>query len=430
MPQMGQSVEEAAIVEWLKKEGDRVEQGEPLFTIQTDKAEIECEATASGVLRKILVLPDVEVPVLTPVALVGEPDEPLPDLGQYQATAAALEGAPEAAAPDAAHEVTAAAVTAPSAHTDGRSFVSPRARAKAAELGVDPSMVTGSGPSGRVLEADVAAYAESQGAVRITPTARRIAAAKGVDVTAVQGTGVGGKVTKADVLAAAERPAAARAPAGRTPLTPMRRIIAKRMSESKFSAPHYYMTIEVDMSAAKALRAQATSFKPSFNDFVLAATVEALREFPQVNARWAGDAIEEVADINLGVAVALPEGLIVPVLKRAQHMSFEGMSAAAKDLAEKAKTGKLLPDDYIGNTFTVSNLGPYGVDDFTAIINQPDSAILAIGQMKDRPVVVDGGIHIRPIMKITMSSDHRVVDGAVAAQFLGRLKAILEAACF
>ena len=428
MPQMGQSVEEATIVEWLKKEGDRVEQGEPLFTIQTDKAEIECEATASGVLRKILVQPDVEVPVLTPLALVGEPDEPLPDLDQYEAGTAS--GTTEAAAPGAAHEAPRAAVTAPSEHTDGRPFISPRARAKASELGLDPSVVTGSGPSGRVLETDVVAYAESQGAVRITPTARRLAAAKGLDVSALEGTGVGGKVTKADVLAAAEKAAPARAPAGRKPLTPMRRIIAQRMSESKFSAPHYYMTIEVDMSAAKAFRAQATSFKPSFNDFVLAATVEALGEFPQVNARWAGDAIEEAADINLGVAVALPEGLIVPVLKRAQHMSFEEMSAAAKDLAEKAKTGKLLPDDYIGNTFTVSNLGPYGVDDFTAIINQPDSAILAIGQMKDRPVAVDGGIDVRPIMKITMSSDHRVVDGAVAAQFLGRLKAILEAACF
>jgi len=163
---------------------------------------------------------------------------------------------------------------------------------------------------------------------------------------------------------------------------------------------------------------------------VLFAAAKALREFPQVNARWCGDSIEQVPDVNLGVAVALPTGLIVPVIRQAQLLSLEGLCAAAKSLAAKAQTGKLLPDDYTGNTFTVSNLGAYGVDQFTAIINQPDSAILAVGQIKDRVVAIDGGIHIRPIMKLTLSSDHRVIDGSVAAQFMGRLKALLEEGAF
>jgi pyruvate dehydrogenase E2 component (dihydrolipoamide acetyltransferase) len=209
----------------------------------------------------------------------------------------------------------------------------------------------------------------------------------------------------------------------------MRRIIAERMAASKFAAPHYYVTVEIDMSKAKALRAKLP-FKVSYNDLVLYAAVRAIREFPAVNVQWAGDALLQMPDVNLGVAVALPTGLIVPVIKQAHTLSLEGMAAAAKSLATKAQNNKLLPDDYTGNTFTVSNLGAYGVDHFTAIINQPDSAILAVGQMKDRPVVVDGGIHIRPIMKITMSSDHRLVDGAIAAQFMGKLKEILESADF
>ncbi|MDQ1255543.1 MAG: hypothetical protein QG656_135, partial [Candidatus Hydrogenedentes bacterium] len=220
-------------------------------------------------------------------------------------------------------------------------------------------------------------------------------------------------------------------PAGgrRVPLTPMRRIIAKRMTESKFMAPHYYITVEIDMSLViKNFRSGGLGFKPSYNDLVLGATVKALREYPAVNATWAGDAIIEMPDVNLGVAVALPTGLIVPVIRQAQNLSLEGLHKAARALTEKARAGKLLPDDYIGNTFTVSNLGVYGVDHFTAIINQPDSAILAVGQIKDRPVVVDGGIFVRPIMKMTLSSDHRVVDGALGAQFMGRLREILETA--
>lgn len=443
MPKMGQSVEEAPIVQWLKNEGDRVQEGEPLFTIQTDKAEVECEAPASGVLRKILLEPNVEVPVLTVVALIGDASEPLPDLAQYGVSGGVAAAAPAPA--EVKPAPVAAAPLAQAAGPAGSAPVSPRARKKAEVLGVDASRLAGSGVGGRVMEKDVLA-APAVSDVRATPVAKRIAAQAGVNLAAVAGSGPRGKVMKDDVLRAQEAPAAAeraeirtteRAEARttygdgvkRTALTPMRRIIAQRMSQSKYSAPHYYVTFEVDMTAVKAFR-ESLPFKVSYNDIFLLATIKAIREFPNVNARWAGDAIEEVADINLGVAVALPSGLVVPVIKQAQNLSLEGIARAAKSLAERAKTNKLLPDDYTGNTFTVSNMGVFGVDNFTAIINQPDSAIIAVGAITDRVVAYNGGIHVRPIMKMTISSDHRVIDGAVAAQFMGRLKQILESGEF
>jgi pyruvate dehydrogenase E2 component (dihydrolipoamide acetyltransferase) len=327
-------------------------------------------------------------------------------------------------------------IAAPTAAT--AKAASPRARRRASELKVDPMLADGTGVGGRVMEADVAALADTLKPVKITPTARRLAAARGVDIRRLTGTGPRGKIVKADVVkAAAEQPpapaaASALAPGQvrRVPLTPMRRIIAERMAASKFSAPHYYVTVEVDMKAAVEFRASVTEFKASFNDLVLLATTKAIQRHPQVNARWADDAVEEIGTINLAFAVALPTGLVVPVIRNAESKDLREIHDHALALSEKAKTGKLTPDDYTGNTFTVSNLGVFGVDQFTAIINQPDSALLAIGQIKERPAVVDGGIHVRPIMKMTLSSDHRVVDGAVAAQFMSTLKEILENADF
>ena len=433
MPKMGNSVEEAEIVKWFKNEGDPVKEGEPLFSIQTDKAEVECESTASGILRKILVPAGLERPVLTVVALVGAADEALPDLPAYGVSGGGAAAPSRAAAPMAVVTVSVGAPAAVAAAASNGP-VSPRARKLAAEKGIDPTLVPGTGVGGRVLAEDVEAYAASAGSVKATPVAKRAAQNAGVDLRGVHGTGIGGKVTKDDVLGAAAGGAAPSVGGTqgvkRMPLTPMRRIIAARMCESKFAAPHYYVSVEVDMSGAKALRARTKSFKVSFNDIVLYGAAKALCEFPQVNARWCGDAVEQVGDINLGMATALPTGLIVPVVRQAQTLSLEGLCAATKELAGKAQAGKLLPDEYIGNTFTVSNLGAFGVDHFTAIINQPDSAILAVGQIKDRVVVIDGGIQVRPIMKLTLSSDHRVIDGSVAAQFMGRLKEILEEAVF
>lgn len=433
VPRAGQSVEEVEIVQWLKQEGDTVSEGEPLLTIQTDKAEIEVESTASGTLRKILVAEGAEVPVLAVIALVGEADEALPD------SLPASPAAPQAAAPTPQAEAAAPAPThaAAPAQTSDRVSASPRARAMARDQHINAASLSGTGPGGRVIARDVEGYVGKLDAAAMTPVARRIAADAGIDPATVQGSGPRGKITKDDVKSLAKTSdgtAAAAPPAAgsvrRTPLSKMRKVIAQRMAASKFEAPHYYVTIEVDMAAVVAFRKSLTRFKASYNDFVLLACRDALLAFPQVNARWAGDAIEEVGDINLGMAVALPTGLIVPVIRNAQDLSLEGLANTTKALAEKAKTGKLTPDDYQGNTFTVSNLGVFGVDHFTAIINQPDSAILAVGQMKDQVVAIDGGIHIRPMMKLTLSSDHRVIDGAVAAQFMGQVKAILEAGAF
>lgn len=444
LPQLGQSVEEASIVQWIKQEGDAVSQGDVLFSVQTDKAEIECESTASGVLRKILVQPDVEVPVLTVVALVGDADEPLPDLSQYGGDAATSTPAPAQAEPAATQSAPApqpaqAAQPAATPAAAGASAASPRARKKAQELGVDPSAIAGSGPRGRVIEEDVVAQAASAPqAARVTPTAQRVAELEGVDLATVQGTGPGGKIMKADVTRAASTPTPQVAPAAaagpapdegegrRVPLTPMRRIIAERMAQSKFTAPHYYITLEVDMTAASAARKATQGFKASFNEIMLYAVAKALRAHPQVNARWADDAIDELDRIHLGFAVSLPTGLIVPVIRDVQNLSLEGVHNAATALIAKARNGKLVPDDYTGSTFTISNLGAFGVDQFTAIINQPNSAILAIGRIKEKPVVIDGGIHIRPMMNMTLSSDHRVIDGAAAAQFMADLRKIIE----
>lgn len=447
MPALGQSVEEASITAWLKNEGDPVKTGEPICTIQTDKAEIECESTATGILRKILVEPDVFVAVMTPIALVGEADEAIPDSvggapAAASAAAAAAPSAPEPAPePAAAPAAPAESSSAPAASAAAPGApVSPRARAAAHELHVDPSLVAGSGVGGRVMEADVQAFAAD--GPKATSTAKRVAAQAGVDLRGVEGTGVGGRITKDDVAARGTTTAPAAAPAAAavpvapsglgtvTPLTPMRKIIAQRMSESKFTAPHYYVSIEVDMKEAVAFRGAQTSFKPSFNDLVLRGVVRAIQKVPAVNARWLGDSIEVLPDINLGVAVALPTGLVVPVIRQAQTKSLQDISRESRALGEKAKNNKLLPDDYQGNTFTVSNMGVYGIDHFTAIINQPDSAILAVGAIKDQVVAINGGICIRPRMMMTISSDHRVIDGAVAAQFMAALKEVLEAADF
>ena len=429
LPQLGQSVEEASIVRWLKNEGDAIAKGEPLLSVQTDKAEIEVESPAEGTVRKILLATDVTVPVMTVIALVGEKDEPLPNLAKYGGggNAAPTATAPKETAKETAPAKTAVPVAVP-ASDDGARAISPRARKAADALRVDPNVVPGTGVGGRVMEEDVKAYAAS---VKASPAAMRTAAASGVDIARVSGTGSHGKVMAADVKKAGfqtgSTPAISSGETRRVPLTPMRKIIAKRMADSKFSAPHYYVTVEVDLANAVALR-KSLPWKPSFNDIVMRAAALALVQFPAVNARWLGDAVEEVRDVNLGFAVAMPSGLIVPVVRSAQLKSLQGISQECKALTDKARAGKLLPDDYVGNTFTISNLGGFGVDHFTAIINLPDSAILAVGQIKDRPVVIDGGIHVRPIMKMTLSSDHRVIDGALAAQFMGHLKGLLEEA--
>lgn len=398
LPQLGQSVEEAKITEWFKKEGESVQKGEPLFAVETDKAEIDCEATESGILRKILIESDGPIPVMTVVALVGDADEDLPDLSMYEGKAVAVEQAVESvnvASQSVASSVHVASQPEASSvavatfqDTSALLVASPRASATALRLGVALDAVVGTGANGRIVESDVVA-ASSAGGQRTV----------------------------------ASRPTLE---GERIPLTPMRQTVARRMSESKFDAPHFYATVEVDMTKAAQLRKSSEGFKPSYNDIILHAAVRALQEVPTVNAHWAGDAIVQADAIHIGFAVALPEGLLVPVIRNAGDKALEDLHREATDLAERAKSSKLLPDEYSGSTFTVSNLGGFGVDHFTAIINSPDSAILAVGMIQERPVVRDGNIEARPLVKLTLSSDHRVIDGAVAAMFLQALKRILE----
>lgn len=439
LPQLGQSVEEASIVKWFKQEGDPVKKGDVLFSVQTDKAEIECESTADGVLRKILVQPDELVPVMTVVALVGEPDEPLPQLASpkksdAEATFSTPETAPTSRQVSSDRGEKAPIPSPVHPDTQSRPFVSPRARKRAEELGVDPLKVSGTGISGRVMSEDIDRYAESYSSMKATPTARKIAAQSGVDLANISGSGISGRVTKADVLKAhteqLEKGQEVSKGERRVPLTTMRRIIAQRMCSSMFSAPHYYVTVEVDMLRSSQFRLSLGNFKPSFNVLIMYAVCKALEQVPRVNARWDEDAITEFGNINLGFAVALPTGLVVPVIKNVQDKTLQQLDEESRILTDKARQGKLLPDDYSGSTFTISNLGPYGIDHFTAIINPPNSAILAVGRIHEKPVAINGGVFVRPMMNMTLSSDHRVIDGALAAQFMGVLREILERADF
>lgn len=432
LPQLGQSVEEASIVKWYKQEGDSVRVGEVLFSIQTDKAEIECESTADGVLRKILLDPDVPAPVMTVVALVGEADEPLPEtVSRPPASVEPAVKEPAAKAPEPAATAGGPGVAVQSVSTSQSKAVSPRARRRAQEISIDPAFAAGTGVGGRVMAEDVDAYAARLDAVRATPAARSLAEKSGIDLLHVSGSGPGGKIIKEDVTRARTSAVPASSESvRRIPLTPMRRIIAQRMSESMFSAPHYYVTVEVDMSATVRFRESLAPAKPSFTALMLYAAAKAIQRVPQVNARWDEDAIEELGDIHLGFAVALPDGLVAPVVRSVQTKGLEQIDEECRRLTEKARHGKLAPNDYSGSTFTISNLGPFGIDHFTAIINPPNSAILALGRIREKPIAVDGGIFVRPMMNITMSSDHRVIDGAVAARFMSGLREILETADF
>lgn len=426
LPQLGQSVEEARITGWLKGEGDPVKKGEPLFTVETDKAEIEVESPEAGILRKIIVSEDAEVPVLTVVALVGTADEKMPDLTAYASDKAAkTEPQQTTTAAQAPQPIATTGLGAPRL-VGQRAPVSPRAKALARSAGLNATNVQGTGPGGRVIAEDVSAFLDGMEGIAMTPTARRAAKREGIDVRTVKGTGPRGRIVKEDVALALVQQEVETDVQERVPLTTIRRTIARRMSESKFSAPHYYVSVEVDMSAAVTYRKSSRKVKPSFNDLIVFAVSRVLQEFPRVNARWNDDGIDILKSVHLGIAVAIEDGLIVPVLRNVATLSMDDIHDASTRLVTQAREGALMPDDYAGSTFTISNLGPYGVDQFTAIINAPNSAILAVGRISDQPAVVDGKLAVRPIMNLTLSSDHRVIDGALAAQFMGRLREFLE----
>ncbi|MDN5332635.1 MAG: hypothetical protein PWP45_1860 [Tepidanaerobacteraceae bacterium] len=426
MPKLGLTMTEGTILRWLKKEGEEVKQGEPLLEIETDKVNLEEEAPASGILKKILAPEGSVVEVGKEIAIIGGEDEPLPELGEVDKANAEFEGAGAGSEP-----VPAEAETAKDG-IGGKVKASPAAKRVAREHGVDLRMVTPTGPDGRIVEKDVLAFVESR-KVRATPVAKKTAQEKGIDLSLIEKP-EGERITKRDVMEAVEAASSAKQEYSVIPWTGMRKVISEKMTKSKKEIPHFYLTLEVDMSKVLELREklmpkvqEMSGTKLSINDILIKAAAAALAEFPAVNSSAGEEGILVKNRINIGLAVALENGLVVPVVRDADKKGLARISKETAELIRKAREGKLLPDDYQGGTFTISNLGMYDIEEFSAIINAPESAILAVGKIMKKPVVTeDDEIAVRPMMKLTLSCDHRVIDGALGAKFLRRIKQLLE----
>jgi len=439
MPRFGQTMEEGTIERWAKDIGDEVEVGEVLLEITTDKATLEVEAFVAGTLRKQLYQEGEVVKCGKIIALVGDPDEELPEITEEDEVAAEVTPAPEAAAP-AVEPAAAAPPSAPAPLTAapapsakmpvaapaGRIFSSPRARRRADIEKVKIDVLRGSGPNGRIVEADVIEYAAQLAERKITPVAREIAFERGVDLLSVQGTGPGGRITKTDVAAATP---ALPAQDQVEPLSAMRRVVAQRMFESKTTTPHFYLTIEVDATDLVAHRSAlnaAGDVRISFNDFIMKACAAAFKDNPAMASVWAGDSVIRKGQINIGIAVAIEDGLMVPVVKNVDRKALPDIARESAGLIERARSKKLTPDEYEDGRLTISNLGMMDIDCFIPIINPGEAAILGVGRIAEKVVAIDGGIHIRSMMIMTLSADHRVVDGAVAASFLKQVKDLLQ----
>ena len=437
MPKFGQMTEESAIVEWLKKEGDKVAKGDILFTVETDKSVMEVESFEEGTLLKIVVQPGVNVPVQSTVGFLGRPGEAVPEVVAARAPAPAPKPQEAgrdvpSAPPTPLTHAAAQPVLAPATPTLQPSItlppppslfrISPRAAALARDCVIDPARIKGSGPGGRVIEKDVKAHLEAKGygRLRISPAAKQLAAKEKLDVLAIQGTGDSGRICVADVeRALAEEP---------KPMSKMRQIIAQRLTQSVVTAPHFFVTVEVDMTDLAQLRAQLKEKGAPYTitDFISQAVVLTLKEFPEVNSATDGKTTRWNSRVHLGLAVSLEQGLVVPVIRNADELTMAELNARSKELADKARNGKLAPDEMTGSTFTISNMGMLDVENFTAIINPGESAILAVSTTLKKPVVRDDKVVVRSIMKMTLSADHRLIDGAMAARFVNAIKRKLE----
>lgn len=423
MPKQGLQMTEGTITKWLVKEGDKVEIGQPLFEMETDKNTIQIDSTAAGEVLKLVAKEDETVPITETIAIVGKKGEDFSDLLPKKKEEKKPEPAPAAAAPaaPAVKPAPAADDTTPIALEGGRIFVTPRAKMTAERKNIDYKTVKGTGPSGLIIEKDVLAAA----AVKASPVAKAIAARKGVSITTVTGTGENGKIVKHDILSG---DANLSREDKVIPISGMRKVIADNMMNSVQSMAHAYHKVAVDMSEAKLIRAafKKAEKKVSFNDIIIMALGRALQEHPRMNA-WVEDGkITEKGSVNVGIAVAVDNGLIVPTVRDVQNMTIGEIHDESARLIAKTKAGGLKKEEYSGATFTVSNLGMFGIDEFTAIVNPPQVGILAVGSMTDTPVVRDGQIVIRPMMNLVLTYDHRVIDGAPAAQFLSRVKELLE----
>ncbi len=414
MPRMSDTMEEGVIVGWLKKVGDSLEPGDVLAEVETDKATMELESFQEGTLLYIGV-EEGPVPVNGILAVIGEEGE-----DYKSALAAAENGSTSSEAKEDSNEnkesatpaepEVAAAAEQPAANNNSRVKASPLAKKIAQDSGLDLTTINGSGDNGRIVKKDVEAYLKQPSAPASAPAAKPAEEAKGPAVAPFTFSGNGQEAEE-------------------VPVSQMRKVIARRLGESKFSAPHFYLTIEVEMSKAMATRKQLNEISPtriSYNDLVVKSCAVALRQHPAINSSWLGDKIRINKEINVGVAVAVPDGLLVPVIRHADMKSLSQINVEVKELAGKAKEKRLQPDQMQGNTFTISNLGMFDIDEFTAIINPPDACIMAVGSIAEKPIVKDGELAVGNIMKLTLSCDHRVVDGASGARFLQTVKSMLE----
>ena len=426
MPALELAQETGKVLKWLKQPGDSVRKGEPIVEIETDKVTVEVEAPAAGVLREVSAQPGDVVPVGRTIALI------------FAAGEAGPAAAPPAVMPAASAAATGAVPAPPVRDSPGVVKASPLARKIAEQHGVDIAAVQT--PSGRVEKADVLAYVERQkmsagngaaGAARIaaaSPKARRLAAERGVDLRVVRGSGPGGAVLAADVPAA-DAPAAPRVAAAAPGVSNVWRIMAERMTASWTTAPHFYLVREVNVSRLVTWReraSQQTSVRLTYTDLLVKLVAAALAQHPQVNVSWKDGTIVPQAEINVGLAVAIDAGLVVPVLHRADRLSLAELAGRREDLVTRAQGGKLRPADIQGGTFTISNLGMFGVDAFNAIVNPPQAAILAVGRITERVVALNGQAVVQPTMVLTLSCDHRALDGAGGARFLGALADLVE----
>ena len=449
MPKAGSEMEEGEIVQWFKNEGDHVEAGEVLLEIVTDKVNMEVEAEATGTLLKILAQAGDVVPVVQTIAWIGEPGEKIPgasESGEVAPAETIIEKKVDYTPVKEVEVVDYSGIRA-----------TPAARAYARKKGIDLSKVQGTGSKGRIHKDDVLDY-KLNSKVKISPLAERIAKIEGINTESIVGTGPNGKIMKADIMAvlhgaqkveaapkaevAQKAPKAPKAPnenqwgvVETVPMSPMRKVISKRMSESYFSAPTFVVNVEVDMTELLALRKKVvdaiieeTGKKATVTDFISLAVIKSLMKHPYVNASLSSDEKEMYLHhyVNLSIAVGMDSGLVVPVIKGADKMSLKELVVASKEITTKALNGKLKPDEMADSTFTISNLGMYGVKSFVPIINQPNTAILGVSATVPKPVVYNGEVTVRPIMTLTLTADHRVVDGLEGAKFMKTLKEAIE----
>lgn len=449
LPQLGQTMKEGTIVEWLRQEGDSVKRGEVLFTVESDKATLEVESPTRGFLRKILVPMGEIVPVLTVVALITRTaDENISAYeSKFSVPGSRLQVA-EGVAPMSPEPETVKPETPKP--TTGRIFSSPRARKLAREKGVDLALVTGTGPNGRIAQRDVVTYLRA--VPKATPVARRMAEQAGLNLCVVQGTGPGGRITKTDVeqtLTTFQVPGSrlqvAKVEASTTPepeilkpetlqpMTGVRAVIARRMYEGHNVTAPVTLTIEVDATAFVELRerlkaglADELGFGLGYNDLLIKLVAHALRKFPYMNVMLEGETIRHLDEVHVALAVDTERGLLVPVIRDADRKELAEIAQVLRNMVERAQIGKALPDELSGSTFTITNLGMHEIDAFTPIINLPEAAILGVGRIKARPAVVNGEICVRQVMWLSLTFDHRLVDGAPAARFLQYIKNLIE----